>query len=750
MRWSATLDARSLKTLRAENPDLYREEIARIESRALGVPAQPPTFPREKGWIRTADAMVEHMRKAFNLDDSKVTDLQMVRRNTVYACVKLRSEMIAALPLVGFKDGGGARSRTRRRIAAPFQMRTHEAEELHDHDLLTLLDRPNPDWTGLDVRRMTVMYGDLTGHAHWQLERGGNGAGRPTELSIVKPSRMSAIKAEADDEFRTLAGWWRDQNTPQAMKLAPSEVVWFRHADPNDPDYGALAPADVARLGADSYQEAMTANRNVFGRGLQADGMIVPPDEQGAFGWEQSDELERDINDKMRGARNAHAVPLMPYRLDFVPFANMSPHDAEFIALMEFAIEDVARAFGVPIEMVGGTRRTYQNNEAADAAFWGRTLEPLARWYASVITHQMVPMFEGIDYVAFDLSSVAALQEDETARWMRGKEQVSALVPILTSVAMGTITPEQAQAVIALSLDVTAEDAKAMVGDAPAPASEPEPITPEPEPERAHRLSIEYGSDAHRSIMERADKAKAKHEAAVEELAVRLFKRQGTSIADQVAAGVPIAKAFNRARWIREFRVAILPLLEAALVAGSDAVDLPGRSRGPLSAAAVNFLRGRAQRFATEVNETTWQRLKNSLAQGMDAGDAIPALADRVSDVMTQRASSAETIARTEVLSAYSRGGLIVAKESGLDLEKEWLAALDDRTRDAHADAHGQRVGLDEQFSVGGEMLDAPGDGSAENSVNCRCTLTYSRGGRSAALVAGDPSRQAGGLYGDS
>jgi len=61
---------------------------------------------------------------------------------------------------------------------------------------------------------------------------------------------------------------------------------------------------------------------------------------------------------------------------------------------------------------------------------------------------------------------------------------------------------------------------------------------------------------------------------------------------------------------------------------------------------------------------------------------------------------------------------------------KTWVAILDDRTRDAHAEADGQEVGMDEPFSVGGESLMYPGDdnldASPENLINCRCDMVFS------------------------
>jgi len=157
----------------------------------------------------------------------------------------------------------------------------------------------------------------------------------------------------------------------------------------------------------------------------------------------------------------------------------------------------------------------------------------------------------------------------------------------------------------------------------------------------------------------------------------------------------------------------------------SAAVDL-GVSFSPDMADpnVVRFLENRSQRFAEEVLETTWVQLKDSLSEGVQAGEGIPELAMRVDTVMDSRKSSAETIARTEVVGANNGGTLLSWKQSGVVESKEWLTALDGRERDTHRAAHGQRVGIDEDFSVGAGSGPAPGQiGLAEEDINCRCSM---------------------------
>jgi len=61
----------------------------------------------------------------------------------------------------------------------------------------------------------------------------------------------------------------------------------------------------------------------------------------------------------------------------------------------------------------------------------------------------------------------------------------------------------------------------------------------------------------------------------------------------------------------------------------------------------------------------------------------------------------------------------------GENLIKEWSTSIDGRERDWHAQANGQKVPNNDSFIVGGEAIMRPGEGSALNVVNCRCSAIY-------------------------
>jgi len=86
----------------------------------------------------------------------------------------------------------------------------------------------------------------------------------------------------------------------------------------------------------------------------------------------------------------------------------------------------------------------------------------------------------------------------------------------------------------------------------------------------------------------------------------------------------------------------------------------------------------------------------------------------------------AERIARTETIRASNAGSFEGAKNSGVRVKKEWIHSGSMNERPEHADMDGQPpIEMDQPFHVMGEDIMIPGEGSAENSINCGCCVGY-------------------------
>lgn len=141
-----------------------------------------------------------------------------------------------------------------------------------------------------------------------------------------------------------------------------------------------------------------------------------------------------------------------------------------------------------------------------------------------------------------------------------------------------------------------------------------------------------------------------------------------------------------------------------------------------------------AERWATanaaqqisNISATTKRAVNNAITFGLAQSMSETEIANLISvTVSTLSKSRARTIARTEVHKAANTGALTSALNADFPVVKTWVSVEDSRTRDCHAAANGQQVPAEETFTVCGESVMKPGEGSPRNAINCRCAVTY-------------------------
>ena len=153
---------------------------------------------------------------------------------------------------------------------------------------------------------------------------------------------------------------------------------------------------------------------------------------------------------------------------------------------------------------------------------------------------------------------------------------------------------------------------------------------------------------------------------------------------------------------------------------------------------AIDFVNRRLDQVLPGLAETTKSRvnrdLRNSLTEATNLGlrgkDLEDYVANGISDSLgKKRLGRASTIARTEGLALSQFGQDLAVSQTGLTLEKEWVAQRDGVVRDSHRLADGQRVQKNGFFNVGGYNMLYPADSSggapAGEIINCRCSLIY-------------------------
>lgn len=117
------------------------------------------------------------------------------------------------------------------------------------------------------------------------------------------------------------------------------------------------------------------------------------------------------------------------------------------------------------------------------------------------------------------------------------------------------------------------------------------------------------------------------------------------------------------------------------------------------------------------------QEIARTLTQSVVKGEGIRDTAAKLKDRIDTSLYKAQRIVQTETTKVMSKArtdGMLRVAQTGIEVNKEWVATLDGTTRDSHQALDGKRVGVDEDFKPG---LFAPGEGVDPGEViNCRCT----------------------------
>ncbi|MFD3978260.1 phage minor head protein [Streptomyces griseus] len=245
-----------------------------------------------------------------------------------------------------------------------------------------------------------------------------------------------------------------------------------------------------------------------------------------------------------------------------------------------------------------------------------------------------------------------------------------------------------------------------------------------------------------------------------------------TDTADEFAASVAgatelVAARFSVSRiarmWGNRTRSLVRRLLgtaeEAAVAAAEDTGttlpdgwdDLPGRYDDGTLPEGIGQYVTTTEHLLRAVGDRLSEAARRELAAGLDAGEDIDQLRDRLRAAFARDGAQLgpareQRVAQTEASRAWNTATLAAARAvTGPDrpVVKQWVTRHDARVRASHKAVDGQIRLLAEPFSVAGVPMQTPGDPTAPAAqvCNCRCRLAVAPEMQAAAFKAKDAVR---------
>lgn len=416
---------------------------AMVPSRSVAVGATIPTWQ---------DGVPQYQRESF----FRFVEEGYSKNELVYGCVEALSTS-AAEP----------------RMAA-YRKTSKKPEQLDNHPLLDLLERPNPFMSRFGLWAGVMMFRAIAGNAY--IEKVRSRAGQVVQLWLLRPDRVRVIP----DAQTYIRGY--QYEIGEHKDFIPAENIIHVKTRSASDDYYGMPPLAVAagRTDVDNFMRQFTGS--FFQNAGVPSGLL---NIMRTVSEQEREMIQQRYRSQYGGPAGWHRLMVIDgeqatYQQMGMPLGERGLVMPELDAIDEARI---AMCFGVPLSILGAklgmASSSYANRKADQEFFWDNTLAPIYRDLAAAITMGLVPEFDGLDYVEFDLSDVRALQEDQDAKHKRARDDMLA----------GGITREEFR--VETGRDAEPDPKHTWVLPA---ALVVEPVTPEPEPENDGADGVPQGA----------------------------------------------------------------------------------------------------------------------------------------------------------------------------------------------------------------------------------------------------------------
>jgi HK97 family phage portal protein len=649
---------------------------------------------------------------------------------TVYACTRKITDSAAGMNWQAQDANGG---------------------DIPNHPVLKLLQRPNPMEGKRQFMTAVLSHLILTGNAYIYQASGG---GKPRFLYTLRPDRIKVLPGQAPELVRgyryTVDGRDRDFDL--------KEVLHIKLFNPLDDFYG-MGPIEAAAKGIDIWNLSATWNAAIAKNDMRPAGAFTT---EGTLTLQQLQLLKDQITENYQGSANAGAPLLLHGGLKYEAYA-LSPKELDWTNSNRENARSICAVMGVPSQLLGDTEAsTYSNYKEARAALYTDTILPLMNYITDALDNWLMPMFGGGATLAVDVDAIDALQENRGEKFayinasdcltINEKREALGYEPIgaegdVVMVSFARIPITDITRTVYLNPE-TSPDGNSQDGN----QTEGEDANAKARRGKAKKAHFWDAPEKKLRLWMAFDNRVKAREKTFELLAKEYLRRQAESIKSKIdgvtnLAGLTPSDLLDKKKEVKRYEevfggwymdhyvrahAAGIRATKGELFDDADfkADNKPTSWVNSMTAAQRAKLKKAIHDSGTKVNETAIDKIENLIEQANAENWTVNELADKIAaNVSDWDKWRAQLWARTESAKVDNMGQLEGYRDTEFVTEKVWICAQVPESRDWHVDADGQTVKLDEDFRVGDEDVEFPGDGSARNVCNCLCSMAPKVGG---------------------
>lgn len=231
---------------------------------------------------------------------------------------------------------------------------------------LRLMERPNPNQTGRQLRQKTQIRIDMAGAAFWYLESPLPPYDLPRRIYGISPARMWESR---DKQTGELIGWVMDRDRPGGgVPFETNEILAFMTGSPDDDVWGVgVVEAVYAEVPLTNLMATHTAD--VLTTGGRLAGMLWPKDR--VLDEAEFQEAQNAWRSTISNGNAAKRLLLFPEPMEYAQGAS-TPAEIGIPELAELNRDNILTAFPIDPVMLGvpnpsglnsGENRRYQRRE---------------------------------------------------------------------------------------------------------------------------------------------------------------------------------------------------------------------------------------------------------------------------------------------------------------------------------------------------------------------------------------------------
>lgn len=315
----------------------------------------------------------------------KVDEQSAMQISTVYACVRLLAETVAALPLhlYRYTDGGKGK------------------ESAFDHPLYRILYRqPNDEMSSFIWRETMMTHLLLWGNAYSQIIR--DGRNNVLGLYPLLPENVEVDRDEQGQLYYIYHAYTDEVPGEQ------NQDIYFRKDEifhiPGLGFNGLVGFSPIAMM-KNSLGTTLAVEKygaSFFKNGAQPSGVLEHP---GVL--KDPQKIRDNWTAVYGGANNAHRVAVLEEGMAYKAIS-LPPEDSQFLSTRQFGVEEICRIFRVPPHMVQSLEHaTFSNIEHQSIDFVVHTLTPwLVRFEQAIIKDLLLEEEQDVLFPKFNVDGL--------------------------------------------------------------------------------------------------------------------------------------------------------------------------------------------------------------------------------------------------------------------------------------------------------------------------------------------------------